>query len=75
MTGHVIVRHQTILNHDEASSLQHLIRFAALDDDDPGRTTTLYLPDDLWREMGSPETVTVAVRPGDYLNNEIEQAE
>jgi hypothetical protein len=42
--------------------------FSDAEDQDPDVTETVYLPLEVWREMGEPDSVTVTVEPGDRLN-------
>lgn len=35
-----------------------------------GHYTEIVIPADLWDDMGKPKTITVAVQPGDLLNEE-----
>lgn len=38
-------------------------------DEDDVRQTQVFLDKDVWDDMGSPETVTLTIEPGDNLND------
>lgn len=37
---------------------------------EPDQTQGIDIPEDAFEELGSPETITVTIRPGDHLNTE-----
>lgn len=38
--------------------------------DETVRSTELHLDGEIWREMGSPNTITLSIEPGDLLNTD-----
>lgn len=60
-----IERSITVL--ERTASTLHGQRFEHADGYDPGRVAEL--PQHVWEDLGRPEVITVAVWPGDVLNN------
>lgn len=48
------------------------VYFQRTEADEDMRQHEMYLDKSIWEKMGSPETITVSVEPGDTLNEEVE---
>lgn len=44
--------------------------FVALDPDLPDYRRRMTIDPDIWRDMGSPDVITVTIKPGDKLNGD-----
>lgn len=40
------------------------------EDFDPADQKAIMVGDNVWEEMGKPDTITLTVQPGDHLNND-----
>lgn len=65
----MVSKHQTVMEFDGFQSTAEEAVFVQSHDE--GETSEEYrMSGLLWREMGSPEIITVTVQPGDLLNPE-----
>lgn len=62
----MLTKHRTILHYWTTS--MGLTSFLTRDEDTGSVVEAHELPEDVWVDMGSPDTITVTVEPGDLLN-------
>lgn len=65
----MLLRHEAVARLEAGYSTQAVVVFGVRGDDE-GNPEQLFvtMPRDLWLDMGEPATITVAIRPGDHLN-------
>ena len=64
-----MTRTQRVLQLDESEGRQGCVRFTR-EPDEPGDIPTVVdLDIESWRDMGSPEVITVTIDPRDLLND------
>ena len=62
---------QTVLDRSDSSDSDEEVYFDKGDDEpSPSNLRDLYIPRQMWEDMGNPDKITVTVVPGDALNEE-----
>lgn len=69
MSEHPLTRRHVVLKDDPVGATAE-DRFFVYPEDDVPDKEALHLPVDTWKDMGSPEFITVTIQPGDMLQGQ-----
>jgi hypothetical protein len=70
MSDDRLTRHMTVLDLVAPPRTKQAIRVAFVSPLDSGASHQVYLDRATWEDMGQPDQVTIAVYPGDTLNEQ-----